>query len=94
MILDFISADDELARLPVKIVASGPAAPPALMAAALDNRIASLSLSGTIRSFSEITDRPVEKEWFSYIIPGILRYFDLADIAGIRPELKINYANR
>ena len=94
MILDYISADNELARLPVKIAASGPAAPPALMAAALDPRIASLSLSETIRSFSEITDRPMEKEWFSYIVPGILKYFDLADFAGIRPELRINYENR
>lgn len=94
MILDFISADDELARMPVKIVATGPAAPPALMAAALDPRISSLRLSETIRSFSEITDRPMEKEWFSYLIPGILKYFDLADIACIRPELKTDYANR
>jgi hypothetical protein len=94
LILDFISADYELARLPVKIVASGPAAPPALMAAALDPRITSLSLSETIRSFSEITDRPMEKDWFSYIVPGIMRYFDLDDIAAIRPELITDYSNR
>jgi hypothetical protein len=94
LILDFISADYELARLPVKIVASGPAAPPALMAAALDPRITSLSLSETIRSFSEMTDRPMEKDWFSYIVPGIMRYFELDDIAAIRPELITDYSNR
>ncbi len=94
MILDFISSDEELGRMPVKVVASGPAALPSHLAAVLDTRIDDLEMSATIESFSEITDRPVEKEWFSWIIPGILKYFDLPDLAVMRPDLKYNYTYR
>ncbi len=51
-------------------------------------------MSATIESFSEITDRPVEKEWFSWIIPGGLKYFDLPDLAALRPDLKYKYTYR
>jgi hypothetical protein len=94
IILEYTGNKDELHGLPVKIIASGPAAPAALMAAFLDDRIVSLELSSTIRSFREITDNPVEKDWFSYIIPGIMQYFDLPDLAALRPELKIRYTDR
>ncbi|NLE34677.1 MAG: prolyl oligopeptidase family serine peptidase [Bacteroidales bacterium] len=93
MIMDYIAGDEELSRLPVKVIASGPAAPSALMAALLDSRIVSLELSATIRSYAEISDRPMEKEWFSYIVPGIMRYFDLPDLAALRPDLKIRYTD-
>lgn len=36
----------------------------------------------------------MEKEWFSYVDPGILKYIDLPDIAGLRTDLKIRYINR
>jgi hypothetical protein len=94
MILDFISADEELGRMPLKVIASGPAALPAHLAAVLDTRIDDLEMSATIESFSEITDRPVEKEWFSWIIPGGLKYFDLPDLAALRPDLKYKYTYR
>ena len=31
------------------------------------------------------------KDWYSYVIPGVLRYFDLPDIAKIQPEILIRY---
>jgi hypothetical protein len=94
ILLGYIGNIDDLQTLPIKVIATGPAAPPALMAALFDSRIASLELFSTIRSFEEITDRPMEKEWFSYLIPGIMRYFDLHDLANIRPDLKIAYYDR
>jgi len=94
MLLDYIAADDALKRLPVKVMATGPAALPALMAAVFERRITALELSETISSFSEITDRPTDKDWFSYLVPGIMNYFDLPDLAGMRTDLKIKYVNR
>ena len=94
MILDFVSADEELGRMPVKVIASGPAALPAHLGAVLDNRIEALEMSSAIESFAEITDRPMEKEWFSWIVPGILKYFDLPDLAALRPDLKYRHTDR
>lgn len=94
MLIDYIASDDLMKGMPVKIVASGPAALPALMAAASDYSITALELSETISTFAEITDRPTEKDWFSYLVPGIMKYFDIPDIAGMRPDLKIKYVNR
>jgi hypothetical protein len=92
-LLDFATTQRNINKLPVKITATGPAASAALMAAICDNRITSLQLSATIRSFAEITERPMEKDWYSYIVPGIMKYFDLPDLASLRPDLKVNYVN-
>jgi hypothetical protein len=64
------------------------------MAAVSDYRITALELSETPGTFAEITDRPTEKNWFSYLVPGIMKYFDIPDMAGMRPDLKIKYVNR
>jgi cephalosporin-C deacetylase-like acetyl esterase len=92
-LLDFISSDDELKGLPVKVMASGQAAAPALFTAALDKRIAALELSETIASFAEITERPMDRDWFSYVVPGIMNYFDLPDLATLRPDLAVKYTD-
>ncbi len=91
-LLDFISSDDDLKGRPVKIIASGQAAVPALFAAVLDKRIAALELSETIKSYAEITQRPMDRDWFSYVVPGIMNYFDLPDLVALRPDLKVNYS--
>ncbi len=92
-LLDFAGTQHTISKLPVKIIASGPAAPAALMAAVCDSRITSLKLSATIRSFAEITGRPMEKDWYSYVVPGIMKYFDLPDLASMRPGLKVEYVS-
>jgi len=94
MLLDYIAAEDDLKGLPVKIVATGPAALPTLMAAVFDHRITALELSETIATFAEITDRPTEKDWFSYLVPGMAKYFDIPDLVAMRPDLKMKYINR
>jgi hypothetical protein len=91
-LLDFISSDDDLKGRPVKIIASGQAAVPALFAAVLDKRIAALELSETIKSFAEITQRPMDRDWFSLVVPGIMNYFDMPDLVALRPDLKVNYS--
>ena len=91
-LLDLISSDDDLKGLPVKIIASGQAAVPALFAAVLDTRIASLELSETIKSYAEITQRPMDRDWFSLVIPGIMNYFDMPDLISLRPDLKVKYS--
>jgi dienelactone hydrolase len=90
-LLDFISSDNDLEGLPVKIIASGQAAVPVLFTAVIDTRIGSLELSETIKSYIEITQRPMDKDWYSIVVPGIMNYFDLPDLAAMRPDLTVKY---
>jgi dienelactone hydrolase len=91
MLLDYISSSEELKGKPVKIIATGPAATTALMTAVIDSRISALELSETIKSFAEVAEKPMGKDWYSYIVPGILCFFDLPDLAILRPDLTIKY---
>jgi hypothetical protein len=93
-LLDYLDSSSDLGRLPVRIIASGPAAVPALFAAVLDDRITALDLSETVKSYVEITERPMERDWYSYVVPGILNYFDLADLVTLRPDLKVKFVNQ
>ena len=93
-LLDYLDSSSDLCRLPVRIIASGPAAVPALFAAVLDDRITALDLSETVKSYVEITERPMERDWYSYVVPGILNYFDLADLVTLRPDLKVRFVNQ
>jgi hypothetical protein len=90
-ILKFISGEDSLRGKPLKIVATGAAAPSAVYASVLVPEIISVEASLTIRSYFEILENPMGKDWYSYVVPGVLRYFDLPDIVKMRSEAKISY---
>jgi cephalosporin-C deacetylase-like acetyl esterase len=90
-ILKYISGLPGKINTPVKIIATGAAAPSALYAAVLWNEIQTVEGSSTIKSYFEILENPMEKDWYSYVIPGVLRCFDLKDIAALRPDLKVIY---
>jgi hypothetical protein len=45
----------------------------------------------TIKSYIEITQRPMDKDWYSFVVPGIMNYFDLPDLLAMRPDLTVKY---
>lgn len=90
-ILKFIAGEPRLNRLPLKIKSSGPAGPAALYAALFDTHISEIEVSGSIRSYKEILEKPMEKDWYSYVLPYVLCFFDLPDLVRMRPELIIKY---
>ena len=93
-LLKYISDTPQIADLSVKIIASGSAGPVALYASILSDAITDLEISGSPRSFLEILEQPMGKDWYSYVVPDILRYFDLPDLAGVRPGAVIGYTHR
>lgn len=90
-IMKYISGEKRMCNMPVKIIADGPAAEAALYAAVLNPEIVSIEASSTIRSCFEILENPMKKDWYSYVVPGILRYFDLPDLAKNLPGLELKY---
>ena len=79
-LLEYIGADPRLANLALEVHASGWAVVPALHAAVLSKKISSLDLYGSIQSFKEVLRTPTGKDWYSFVIPRVLTYYDLPDL--------------
>jgi dienelactone hydrolase len=81
-VLDLIGTDDRLKGHPVQLYASGFATHPAMFAALFNPQIATLEVSD-LPSYKYILDHPVERDWYSYVIPNVLLSFDVPDIVKI-----------
>ncbi len=79
-LINYVKSVPEFNRLPIEIQASGPAAEAALLAKVLDDRINHLVLLDSLPSFMDLLNNPILKEQYSYVIPEVLRYFDLPDL--------------
>jgi len=91
MLMHYIELIKDLSQLPVELNASGVNTLPAIHAALLDGRITSLNLYGGISTFKTILDKPAEKNWYSYVIPGVLNYYDIPDLVNIIGKEKVNF---
>ncbi|WP_207218369.1 hypothetical protein, partial [Hymenobacter persicinus] len=81
MALRFVHQEPRLRAAPVELYATGRAAPAALHAAVLTPAIARVFPSQTITSFEQILTQPTDKDWYSVVVPGVLEYYDLPDLA-------------
>jgi hypothetical protein len=79
-VIERIKSTTSLADLPVALKASGIVTLPALHAALMEPSIQNLDLSGGIQSWKEVLDHHVYRDWYSYVIPGALQYYDLPDL--------------
>jgi hypothetical protein len=66
--------------LPITVYCSGITSLSALHAAVIDERIKSLSVDNTIASFYDILNNPMQKDWYSYVIPGVLTQYDIPQL--------------
>ena len=74
-------------KRPVRIAASGKMTVPALFAAALDQRIEALYLSGGLSSFQDVVETEQYNHPFANFVPNLLNHTDLPDIAaGLAPR--------
>ena len=63
---------------------------PLLHAAVLDNRIGRVIVQDTLASYRTAVDRPIHRNLYDVAIPGVLRKYDVADIAS---ALKVTFIN-
>jgi hypothetical protein len=90
-VLDYVASNKRLNGLPIELNASGCAAVPALHALLFNQTVAQLNLYGAIRSFKTILLDPTEKDWYSYIIPDVLLYYDIPDIVNLVGAQRVNF---
>ena len=80
-LVDFISADPRFAGHAIKLEASGTYGPVAVHAAYLDNRIARTEIARSVKSYREFLQNPMQRDVYTNVIPGVLNYYDLKDLA-------------
>ena len=73
----------------VHLVASGPAAPVALHAAALQPTITEVTIEGGILSWSAVVKTPVTQNQLAGVVPGALALYDLPDLAALIAPRKL-----
>jgi hypothetical protein len=79
-VLDYIKSKTELSAKSIHIFATGKASLPALHAAIIDNRIDQIDVSNALGSFYDLFDDPARSDWYSYVIPGVLKYYDIPEL--------------
>lgn len=65
------------------LVGSGSAGPIALHAAALDESITQVTVENTILSWAAVVRSKVSRDQLTNVVPGVLKGYDLPDLAGI-----------
>ncbi len=78
---ELLSQRTDLSLKTIHLVGAGGASVPALFAAALDNRIQSVELDGLLMSWQSVIDTPIHRHAYEQVIPGVIRKFDLPDLA-------------
>lgn len=83
ILLDFLKADPLFSKCSITVKASGLTALIALHAAAVDERINHLQVDHYLPSFLNIINDVIGKNGYSYVIPGVLQYYDVPDLLRI-----------
>ena len=96
--LDVLSAREEVDSSRIDVVGIERGGPVVLHAAALDERIASVTLRDSIASWvDDVVARPLQEDLIGHVVPGALERYDLPDLVSIiapRPVLGIDDAIR
>jgi hypothetical protein len=79
-LVDFIAMQPEWKGKPWIVYAHGVCSLPALQAAVLDDRITKVYSIGGITSFTDVIGKPLKGDWYSYVIPNVLQYYDVRDL--------------
>jgi hypothetical protein len=86
-LLAVIAALVDESRGGIDLIGRGAAGPVALHAAALEPRIASLTIEGAIASWSDVVRTPLTKDQLTNVVPGVLASYDLPDlVASLAPR--------
>jgi hypothetical protein len=82
-VLDLLAVVDVMSKgaRRVNMRASGPAGVVALHAAALDPRIQSLTIEGSLVSWSSVVETPISQGQLANVVSGALASYDLPDLA-------------
>ena len=79
--VDLLSARTDLGVKSIRAIGVGRGGVPVLFAAAFDERIQSAELERMLTSYQSVIDTPIHRYALEDVLPGVLRRFDLPDLA-------------
>jgi cephalosporin-C deacetylase-like acetyl esterase len=79
-LVDFVVLHTPWKGKPLALHAQGSCSLAGMHAAVIDKRISSIHAIGSIPSFREIIEKPLQRNWYSYVLPGVLLHYDIPDI--------------
>ena len=83
LLLDYLQTDAAFRQSEVAVHAAGMSALVALHAAVVDDRIRHLQVAEYLPSFTTLMQQVLQKNWYSYVVPDALRYYDVPDLVRI-----------
>lgn len=89
-IIQFFNSN-EFKNRSIKIYANGIYGPVALYGGLFEESIKSIEITNSIDSYYNLLENPLMKDAFSYVIPSVLKYFDLPDITKMMDPEKVKY---
>jgi dienelactone hydrolase len=88
-IVDMIGEISQLKGVPLQVKATGITALAVLHAMLFEKRIEKILLSNTLHSFQTILQQPTERNWYAYVIPGMLAFYDIPDLKKLVGEQRV-----
>lgn len=79
-ILDFISSQNDLKDKQIKVIADGTYGPVVIHTAFIDNRINAAEITRSIKSYKDYLKNPLQRDMYSNVLYGVLKYYDLSDL--------------
>lgn len=91
-LLDFCSQDTTLKSHKIRVFADGVYGPVTIHAAFLDERISSVTISRSLKSWKSYLENPVQRDMYSNVLYGVVKYYDLSDLVRLCKG-KIGYSD-
>lgn len=90
-VLDFIEQTENLKNHNIKLIANGLYGPTAVHATYLDHRIDKTEISKSIKSFYNVLENPMQKDVYTNVLYGVLKFYDLKDLMGLSRKGRIRF---
>jgi len=92
-LVDFMKEDKLFSAFPVQLFAEGSYGPVAIHATYLEPRIAKTEVVGSVKSYEEYLKNPLQRDIYTNVLYGVLKYYDLKDLIGLSGKGKIQYVD-
>lgn len=91
-IVNFLESTALYSSHAIEIVARGLYGPAAIHTTFLSSAIQDLEVRRSIKSFNEFISNPLQKDMFSNVLVGVLKFYDLPDLVKLSKS-KIHYSD-
>ncbi|WP_346863489.1 acetylxylan esterase [uncultured Draconibacterium sp.] len=92
-LLDFIENGEVTRNREVILKANGAYGSVAVHAAFLDSRISKTEISGAVKSYFEFLENPMQRDVYSQVLYGVLKYYDLRDLVQLAGKDRIRFVD-